>query len=97
MTHARRVDNNHSEIMTALRDAGYYVIDISRMGSGIPDILVVSKERRVILMEIKSPGGRLTWEEAVFAEAYPGAYQVVRSAEDAIRAVEILDHVEATK
>jgi hypothetical protein len=97
VTRARRVDANHSEIRDALRKVGYFVYSTAALGDGFPDLLVVDHERRVMLMEVKSRRGCLTWEEAVFAECYPGRYAIVRSAEEAIRAAEGMSEAEATK
>lgn len=54
MKFARRVDATHAAIRTALRSAGWTVEDMSRTGSGFPDLLVHSMHR-VVLVEVKSP------------------------------------------
>ena len=38
--HARRVDNNQSQIVTRLREIGASVIDLSAVGGGVCDLLV---------------------------------------------------------
>lgn len=38
--YAARTDANHGEIRTALRQLGCYVVDLSRAGGGVPDLLV---------------------------------------------------------
>lgn len=55
---AKRVDQNQKDIVRDLRKCGYSVIDLSRIGNGIPDILV-SGPSDMWLCEIKSAFGRL--------------------------------------
>lgn len=52
--HRRRVDQNQAEIVKALRDEGAVVFDLSPVGKGIPDILVLHNSR-CMLAEIKNP------------------------------------------
>ena len=42
MSYARRVDANHADIATALREGGAVVVDTSHFGQGIPDLWVTS-------------------------------------------------------
>lgn len=81
-----KVDKNHLAIVQALRRCGWYVISLAPLGGGVPDILVVSKSdhSRVLLMEIKSPGGKLTDQEKLFFAAYPGRATIVYSPEGAV-------------
>ena len=53
MTYARRTDANQKEIVKTFRDAGAYVIDLSRVGKGCPD-LCVGFGGLTILVEVKS-------------------------------------------
>ena len=82
--YAKKTDNNQQEIMDALRAAGYYTLDMSRVGQGFPDLLCVNKAGQVVLLEVKTPGGRLTEAEQRFHAEYKGALYVVRSAEMAL-------------
>ena len=50
---AKRTDNNHKEIVNALRKLGFSVFDTSGIGKGFPD-LVAGKHQKTILIEIKS-------------------------------------------
>ena len=74
MRRAARTDDNHSEIMAALRATGAYVVDCSRVGDGFPDALVFFRGH-CIPVEIKDsakpPSRRkLTPDQVVFhAEA----------------------------
>lgn len=49
-----RVDGNHSEMIDGLRAVGAKVADLSRMGGGVPDLLVAFRGR-IFLMEVKNP------------------------------------------
>ena len=81
-----KIDGNQTEIIEALRAAGFYVFDCSRMGRGFPDLLVNSYAR-VVLMEIKTQEGRLTPAEQKFHAEYKGELYIVRSVEDALIAM----------
>lgn len=52
MRRAARTDRNHSEIIAALRTVGAFVVDLSRVGEGCPDLLVQFRGRWR-LMEVK--------------------------------------------
>jgi hypothetical protein len=84
---ARRVDDNHGEIIAAFRRIGYVVHDTSRLGGGFPD-LVVARNETVTLVEVKdgrkAPSRRrLTPDEQTFAQRFPVA--VVESVDDVLR------------
>ena len=80
---ARR-DRNHTEIRKAFRRLGWTVWDTAACGHGAPD-LVCGKAGRNILVEIKSPGGVLTQDEADFSMAWRGEYCTVSCLEDVVR------------
>lgn len=52
MRRAARTDATHSAIRKALRDSGFYVRDMSRVGEGWPD-LFLAKGGTVLLAEVK--------------------------------------------
>ncbi len=79
----RKVDNHHREIRAALRQAGAFVVYLSQCGKGIPDLLVAVGEV-VTLLEVKSPGERLTPQEVEFFEHYPGRLFVAETVKDAL-------------
>ena len=81
---ARRVDRNHGEIREGLRKMGYTVWDTSRLGGGFPDLLVWDK-RRLILVEVKMPGEKLTVDEETFHKLFPVA--IVHTVEEALDAL----------
>lgn len=80
-----RVDNNHRQIVTALRDAGRSVLDLSGVGKGCPDILVGFHGVNVLL-EIKSAKGDLTEPQEKFFASWRGQRAVVRTIAEAIDA-----------
>lgn len=89
-----KVDSNHHEIVAALRKAGRRVLDLSGVGNGCPDILVLVGDR-LILMEIKIPKGprggtsqsKLTSDQVSFAYQWPVV--IVRSVAEALAATGI--------
>ena len=89
--YAAKVDLNHSEIRDGLRQCGFEVLDLSRAGEGVPDLLVRSKNWYPLFMEIKSPGGRLTPAEAKFAAMARGMYFIVYSLEEALERLNEMD------
>lgn len=92
---AARTDDNHGEIVRALRQIGCYVVDCAHVGRGFPDI-VVGFRGHWILIEIKdgekSPSRRrLRATQEIFqAEAGRNGCRVhvVTSVAGAIKAVQ---------
>lgn len=96
MSRAKRVDNNQADIVQALRQAGYSVQDLSRMGQGVPDLLVAGTcpcahcgvlLRQNKLIEVKSERGALTPDERAWHIAWRGPIAIARSIDDALAAV----------
>ena len=88
MRWAARVDDNHAEIVEALRASGWAVLSTARLGQGTPD-LIVSKAKRTVFLEVKDgkkppSARRLTPDEAAFFDAWPGECYVVESVEQAL-------------
>ncbi len=86
MRRAARTDRNQAEIVQALRRAGASVLLLHRVGQGCPDILC-GKNSQNYLLEIKTMEGALTPDEAEFVAGWSGQVQVVRSVEEALRAI----------
>ena len=86
--YARRVDTKHADIIAELRQMGYSVLDLSRVGSGCPDCLV-SRNFMTALLEIKTPRGlktalkRRNAAQIEFAEEWKGHIIVAYTASDA--------------
>ena len=82
MRRAAKVDANHQAIRSALRRCGWKVIDLSRAGNGVPDLLALKGES-LRLVEVKSDKGKLTaWQALLQLEGWP--IHILRSVDDAI-------------
>jgi hypothetical protein len=83
---ACRKDANHDELSDAARRLGWYVVDTYQFAQYIPGWpdAVWAREGRTVLVEYKTPSGRLTKDERLFQATWPGEYVVVRSVEDVI-------------
>lgn len=91
MRRAARTDDNHSEVMEALKKAAMKPLSLASMGKGCPDILVGFRGIN-LLLEVKDgakkPSERvLTADERNFFATWPGHAEVVESPEDAVIAV----------
>ena len=92
MKYGAKKDANHKEIVDALTKAGAYVLDMSHVGRGFPD-LIVGFQSKTILMEIKNPktaygrkglnDNQLKWKESWIG----GPYCVVDSIDSALRMI----------
>jgi hypothetical protein len=95
MKYGAKKDANHHEIVDALQKAGAYVIDMSHVGKGFPD-LIVGFQLKTILMEIKNPKtaygkkglnkNQLKWKEQWLG----GAYCIADSPEAALRMIGVV-------
>jgi len=92
-----KVDDNHSGVVSALRQAGCAVISLASVGQGCPDLLVSrngSQGGINVLMEVKdgskSPSKRkLTDDQRKFFATWKGPCFVVKSVEEALLAVNV--------
>lgn len=85
-----RVDKNQVEIVDTLRRVGAKVLHTYQLGNGCADILV-GYLGRLLLMEIKSKGGRLTPDELFFYDNWKEYMVVVYSPEEALKAIGAID------
>ena len=93
MTYARRTDANQKEIVKTFRDAGAYVIDLSRVGKGCPD-LCVGFGGLTILVEVKSgEKAKFTEDQLFFLQGWSGG-TVVRI-NDVLGAQELINLINA--
>lgn len=83
MRRAAKVDENHAEIVRALRKAGCSVLSLAAIGRGAPDLLLGHKGRNV-LVEVKRPKGKLNDQQQAFRDAWQGDLCVVRSVDEAL-------------
>jgi hypothetical protein len=86
MTRGRRVDLNQAEIARALKGIGASVDDTHAFGHGFPDLAVGFRGVNYFL-EVKSKTGVLTPDERVWHGNWNGQVVIVRSVEEAIKAV----------
>ena len=91
MGYAKRVDNTHAEVRDGLRELGYYVIDMSKVGDDFPDLLVVSKSGVIVLLEVKTPGEYPTEGQVAFLNHFTGPASLVFGLETAKEVMERYD------
>jgi hypothetical protein len=95
MKYGAKKDANHHEVVDALKKAGAYVLDMSHVGGGFPD-LIIGFCSKTILMEIKNPktsyGKRgLNKNQLKWKEQWTGdTYCVVDSPEAALRMIGVM-------
>lgn len=81
-----KVDIDQAETVRQLRRIGASVQVLSGVGAGCPD-LAVGYHGRNILLELKTGSSRLTKGEQSWHAKWGGQVAVVRSPEEAMRAV----------
>ena len=84
-----RTDSNQQQIIDELRAIGVSVRPTHQVGSGFPD-LVVGFRGVTLLVEVKTPTGRLTPEQIFFFDDWRGAAMVAETAEDVLHELEAL-------
>lgn len=85
---AAKRDGNEREIIDALKAVGASVQPLS--AKGCPDLLVGYRGEN-ILMEVKLPKGKLTDDEQVWHDGWRGQVAIVRTVDDALRAIGAID------
>ena len=88
-----KTDANQAEIVQALRDAYCSVLPMHRLGQGAPD-LAVGRGGKVYFLEVKTDNGKLTSDEQEFMDEWRGHYAIVRTPEEALKAIGVLDEPE---
>jgi hypothetical protein len=92
MRRASKIDDNHAELVKALRQIpGCGVVSTASLGDGFPD-LVVGYRRVNYLLEVKDPAKRpskrrLTEDQERFHRGWPGKVAVVETLIDALEAI----------
>lgn len=74
MRYARRTDDNHSEVVKALRALGWSVLDLSRVGGGCPDLLA-ARNGTTVLVEVKRPAAPSMGKDGYARRGKPGALE----------------------
>jgi len=82
MTYDRK-DNNHDEIVDALKGVGAKVASLTSIKYGCPDILIGWKGR-LMFAEIKSKKGKLSPAQIRFFEEWGDSVTILRSVDDAL-------------
>jgi len=82
------VDANQPDIIADLEEAGATVQDLSAVGKGCADLLVGFRGVNYLL-EIKNIDGlnRIRKSQKEFRERWRGQYDIVRTSEEALRAI----------
>lgn len=95
MRRAAKIDDNHWQIVSALKAAGCFVQSLAAVGGGVPDLLVV-RAGNIYLLELKDgskpPSARELTREQRAWHARIAVYncdriRVVNSPEEALEAV----------
>ena len=89
MRWAAKTDANQAEIVAALRDAGASVLVLSRVGQGCAD-LAAGVRGETFFLEVKTDAGKLTPREQEFMDEWRGHYAIVRTPEEALRAIGLM-------
>lgn len=94
MRRAARTDANHAEVVKRLRELGCTVQDLSRVGEGVPDLLVGVRGRNM-LVEIKDgskpPSRRkLTPDQERWHRRWLGPIRIVETLDDCLQLVKEL-------
>jgi hypothetical protein len=85
-----KVDTNHSDVVAALRGAGWHVRSTATIGLGFPD-LIAAKDRFNVLVEVKNGSlAKLTRDQVVFHSEWPGPLVVATGPEDAVAQLQCL-------
>lgn len=92
MRRAARTDDNHADVVAALRAAGACVQSLAAIGKGCPDLLVWSAAKGYVLLEVKDgdkfPSHRkLTADQTKWLREWRGPVLVVTSSQAALRAI----------
>lgn len=87
MRRAAKTDINHRELVDAMRNLGLQVLDLSRVGGGVPDTLV-RFQRMWTFVEIKAGKGKQNPAQVAFAGEWP--VRVIRSVDDVVALVTAL-------
>lgn len=68
---SHRKDGNHDAIRAAFELRGCEVLSLCELGSGVPDLLVLSRDRVLRLVEVKQPKGTHTPAQRDFILRWP--------------------------
>jgi hypothetical protein len=83
---AAQVDGNQRAIVEALRRVGATVQHLHEVGKGCPDLAVGFRQQN-FLLEVKTAEGQLEPAQVLWHGTWRGRVAVVRTAEQALRAI----------
>jgi len=86
MRRAAKKDVNHNAIVRALRDVGASVFETHQLGGGFPDICAGFRGQ-TFLLEVKHGREWLTPAEREFFDPWRGHAVIVRTVDEALRAI----------
>ena len=93
--YASRVDNNHKEIVHALKSVGASIIDTAKLGGGLPD-LIVGFKGQTFLIEVKNlktqygRSGLNKNQKKWLVEWTGGPFAMVTDIDSALRAIKLV-------
>ena len=90
MRWAAKTDSNQKAIVSALRQVGASVLVLSRVGQGCAD-LAAGIRGETFFLEVKTDKGKLTPAEKEFMQGWRGHYAIVRTPEEALKAIGLLE------
>jgi hypothetical protein len=77
------VDDNHREMIRTAEGIGHHVIDLSKLGLGVPDLAIIRpSDQRCWLVEVKGPKGKLTPAEQAYATRSRTPIYLVRTVDE---------------
>lgn len=91
--YARRIDSNHIALREGLRAARYEVLDMSGVGSGVPDLCVLIVVGRSLFLEVKCPKIKkaeqaLTADQETWWRFHHESTRIVQTLAEALRECE---------
>lgn len=92
--YAKKVDVNQKEIVKAFRQLGATVIDLSKVGKGVPDVIVGYKDR-TIFVEIKSGSkAKFTPHQIEFINEWRGGkIERVETVDDVVKIINSINAI----
>ena len=88
MRRAARVDATQAEVVATFRGLGWGVLDLARLGGGVPDLVAVSPDgQRTLWCEVKAPGGKLRPAQVEWAARWPATVHVLRGRDEVLALV----------
>lgn len=86
-----KVDETHSEIVAAFRQAGWLVLSLASLGNGAPDLLVADRgcPEDLYLVEVKGAKGKVRASQGEFAKRWQ--VHVIRSVPEVMDFIGAMD------